>query len=87
MATLSFRLQDELKQKITQRAHEQGVSVTRFVNATLAATIAQQETLEAFDRRLRTVDQQSLHQRVLQLMSCTESGPEPTDADVTRARG
>ncbi|MDA1013542.1 MAG: toxin-antitoxin system HicB family antitoxin [Planctomycetota bacterium] len=44
MATLSLRMGDDLKQKAQQLAKEQGVSLNGFINATLAATLAQKET-------------------------------------------
>ena len=45
MATLSLRMRDDLKQKVQQLAKEQGVSSNGFVNATIAAAVAQQEVL------------------------------------------
>ena len=48
MATLSLRVRDDLKEKVQKLASKQGVSLNIFVNATLAATIAQQETLDFF---------------------------------------
>ena len=64
MATLSLRMRDDLKQKAQQLAKEQGVSLNSFVNATLAAVVAQQETLTLFSDRLRDVDRDALHKRV-----------------------
>ncbi|MDZ4847992.1 MAG: toxin-antitoxin system HicB family antitoxin [Pirellulaceae bacterium] len=57
MATLSLRMRDDLKEKAQQMASEQGVSLNSYINATLAATIAQQETLVLFGDRLREIDQ------------------------------
>ncbi|MFG0254759.1 MAG: toxin-antitoxin system HicB family antitoxin [Rhodopirellula sp. JB053] len=49
MATLSLRMRDDLKAKAQELASKQGVSLNSYINATLAATIAQTETLA--DRR------------------------------------
>jgi hypothetical protein len=38
-------MRDDLKTKAQQLANEQGVSLTGFINATIAAAVAQQETL------------------------------------------
>ncbi len=65
MATLSLRMRDDLKQKAQQLANEQGVSLNSFINATIAAAVAQQETLALFSDRLKNVDQDALHKRVL----------------------
>ena len=81
MATLSLRMRDDLKQKAQQLAKEQGVSLNGFINATLAATIAQQETLAFFSDRLRDVDQESLHKRVLKFMRKTRRGKRLADRD------
>ncbi len=85
MATLSLRMRDDLKQKAQQLAKEQGVSLNSFINATLAATVAQQETLTFFSDRLRDVDQDALHKRVLKLMRKTHPGKEPTMEEIARA--
>ena len=85
MATLSLRMRDDLKQKAQQLAKEQGVSLNGFINATLAATIAQQETLAFFSDRLQDVDQEALHKRVLKFMRKTRRGKEPTAEEVGRA--
>ena len=85
MATLSLRMRDDLKQKAQQLAKEQGVSLNGFINATLAAAIAQQETLTLFSDRLRGVDQEALHKRVLEFMRKTRPGKEPTIEEIERA--
>ena len=85
MATLSLRMRDDLKQKAQQLAKEQGVSLNSFINATLAATIAQQETLTLFSDRLRGVDQDALHQRVLAFMRKTRVDKEPSMEEIERA--
>jgi hypothetical protein len=85
MATLSLRMRDDLKQKAQQLAKEQGISLNGFVNATIAAAVAQQETLMFFSDRLRGVDQEALHQRVLKLMRNTRSGKEPSTEEIERA--
>jgi esterase/lipase len=78
-------MRDDLKQKAQQLAKEQGVSLNGFINATLAATIAQQETLALFSDRLKEVDQDTLHKRVLKFMRKTWRGKEPSVEEVERA--
>ena len=85
MATLSLRMRDDLKQKAQQLAKEQGVSLNGFINATLAATISQQETLTFFSDRLKDVDQETLHKRVLKFMRKTRRGMEPSIEETQRA--
>ena len=85
MATLSLRMRDDLKQKAQQLAKEQGVSLNGFINATLAATIAQQETLTFFSDRLKDVDQETLHRRVLKFMRKTRKDKVPSIDEVERA--
>ena len=77
MATLSLRMRDDLKQKAQQLAKEQGVSLNSFVNSTLAAAIAQQETLAFFNDRLRDTDRDALHQRVMKFMRKTRPDKYP----------
>ena len=85
MATLSLRMRDDLKKKAQQLAGEQGVSLNGFINATLAAAIAQQETLALFSDRLQDVDQESLHERVLKFMRKTRPGRDPSIEEIERA--
>ena len=85
MATLSLRMRDDLKQKAQQLAKEQGVSLNSFVNTTIAAAVAQQETLALFGDRLRGVDRESLHKRVLKFMRKARRGKEPTIEEIERA--
>ncbi|MCL4201126.1 MAG: toxin-antitoxin system HicB family antitoxin [Pirellulaceae bacterium] len=85
MATLSLRMPDDLKKKAQQLAGEQGVSLNGFINATLAAAIAQQETLAFFSDRLRDVDQETLHERVLNFMRKTRPGGDPSVEEIERA--
>ena len=54
-------------------------------NATLAATVAQAETLVMMGDRLSNVDREQLHARVMKFMSKTKAGTEPTPADIERA--
>lgn len=51
MASLSLRIRDDLKRKAQTLARRHGVSLNNFVNATLAAAVAQEETLAFFDDR------------------------------------
>ena len=85
MATLSLRMRDDLKAKAQQLASEQGVSLNSYINATLAATISQAETLAMMGDRLSNIDREQLHARVMKLMSKTRSGTEPTLAEFERA--
>ena len=85
MATFSLRLRDDLKRKAQQLAKEQGVSLNGFVNATLAAAVAQQETLRFFGDRVRDCDQETLHARVLDFMRRTDPGREPSTEEIERA--
>ncbi|MFO7907518.1 MAG: toxin-antitoxin system HicB family antitoxin [Pirellulaceae bacterium] len=85
MATLSLRMRDDLKKKVQELAKEQGVSLNGFVNATLAAAVAQQETLAFFGDRLRDVDREALHARVLDFMRKTRPGREPNAEEIERA--
>ena len=84
MAPLSLRMRDDLKQKTQQLAKEQGVSLNGFINAVIAAAVAQQETLTLFSDRLRDVDQDALHRRVLKFMRTTRSGKEPSIEAINR---
>ncbi|MDZ4852825.1 MAG: toxin-antitoxin system HicB family antitoxin [Pirellulaceae bacterium] len=86
MATLSLRMRDDLKKKAQQMASEQGVSLNSYINATLAATISQQETLALLGDRLREIDQDRLHARVLKFMSQSVNGTDPTPDKINRAR-
>ena len=85
MATLSLRMRDDLKQKAQQLAKAQGVSLNGYINANIAAAVAQQETLEFFSDRLRDVDQDALQERVLKFMRKTRPGKEPSIKEIERA--
>jgi antitoxin component of RelBE/YafQ-DinJ toxin-antitoxin module len=87
MATLSLRIRDDLKRKAQLLAQRQGVSLNNYLNALLAASIAQEETLSFFDDRLKDIDLKKLHKRVMDFMSETQSGDEPTIDDLQRALG
>lgn len=77
MANLSLRMRDDLKRKAQELAKRQGVSLNNFINSTIAASVAQEETLRFFDERLRDVDLDKLHDRVLRFMSKTKPGDGP----------
>ncbi len=87
MATLSLRIRDDLKRKAQELAQSEGVSLNNFINAALAATIAQAETLAFFEDRLKDVDLKALHERVLTFMSDTEPGDEPSIDELRDALG
>jgi antitoxin component of RelBE/YafQ-DinJ toxin-antitoxin module len=87
MATLSLRIRDDLKRKAQQLAQREGVSLNNYINAVLAATIAQAETLAFFDDRLKGVDLDALHERVLTFMRETSPGEDPTPEELKDAMG
>lgn len=87
MATLSLRIREDLKRKALALAKREGVSLNNFVNAALAAAVAQEETLAFFEDRLKDVDLESLHERVLRFMSETRPGDGPTLDELKRALG
>ncbi len=78
MATLSLRIREDLKRKAKELAECEGVSLNNYINATLAATVAQAETLTFFDGRLKGFDLEALHERVLDFMREAEPGDEPS---------
>jgi len=78
-------MRDDLKRKAQQLAKQQGVSLNGFVNATIAAAVAQEETLTFFNDRLKDVDLDALHQRVLKFMRKSRPGPEPNAQEIDRA--
>jgi len=87
MSALSLRMQDSLKRKAQQIARRQGVSLNNFINATVAAAVSQDETLAFFDDRLKDVDLEALHRRVMAFMSETQPGREPSPDEIARAIG
>ena len=87
MATLSVRIRDDLKRKVQQLAASQGVSLNNFINASVAAAVAQDETLTFFGDRLRDVDLQTLHDRVIATMQQTKSGDGPSSEELRQALG
>jgi esterase/lipase len=78
-------MRDDLKQKAQQLAKAQGVSLNGYINANIAAAVAQQETLEFFSDRLRDVDQDALQERVLKFMRKIRPGKEPSIEEIERA--
>lgn len=87
MANLSLRMRDDLKRKAQDLAQRQGVSLNNFINATIAASVAQEETLRLFDERLRNVDVEEMRKLVLRFMSETKTGDGPIEEEVRAARG
>jgi hypothetical protein len=87
MATLSIRMRDDLKRKAQRLAQRQGVSLNNFINATVAASVAQDEVLAFFDDRLKGIDLEALHQRVLAFMAETTPGTDPTIEELQRVMG
>lgn len=87
MKVICLQMDDDLKAKVQQLASQQGVSLNSYINATLAATVAQSETLAKMGDRLSSVDRDKLHSRVMKLMSKIQTGPEPSPDDIERAIG
>ena len=85
MATLSLRVRDTLKRKVQVLAERDGVSLNNYINATLAATVAQEEALAFFDERLRGVNLPAVHRRVMRVMRKTQPGREPSPDQVSKA--
>jgi len=85
MATLSLRVRDGLKRKAQELAEREGVSLNNYINATLAASVAQEQAIAFFEDRLRTVDLEALHRRVTALLGETRPGREPSPAEVDKA--
>ena len=56
MPGLALRTRDSLTRKARGLAMRHGVSLDRFVTATVAATVGQEETLACFDDRLKSHD-------------------------------
>jgi predicted transcriptional regulator len=78
MATFSLRMRDDLKRKVQQMARQQGVSLNGYINATLAAAVAQEATLTFLGNRRRDADLDALHQRVMKFMRKPRPGREPS---------
>jgi len=87
MATVSLRIRDDLKRKARELAQREGVSLNNYINATIAATVAQSETLAFFEDRLKDVDLKKLHERVLSFMGETEAGDEPSRDELKEGMG
>jgi len=87
VAFLTLRIDDDLKLKAQELAQREGVSLNNYINAALAATVAQAETLAFFEDRLKDVDLKKLHERVLSFMGETESGDEPSRGELKEAMG
>lgn len=87
MANLSLRMRDDLKRKAQVLAKRQGVSLNNFINSAIAASVAQEETLRFFDERMRGIDSDKLHNRVLRFMSKTRPGDGPSTNELHQAMG
>lgn len=77
-------MRDDLKAKALQLVNEQGVSLNSHINATLAATIAQAETLTMMGDRLSGSDRKQLHLRVMKFPSKTQTAAEPPNTQMER---
>ena len=87
MATLSLRIRDDLKRKAQKLAQQQGVSLNNFINTTVAASVAQEETLAFFNDRLQGVDLEALSKKVQRFMSQTKPGQGPSADELRQALG
>lgn len=87
MATLSLRIRDDLKRKVQILAQRQGVSLNNFINATVAAAVAQEEALAFFDDRLKGADLEALHKRVMAFMGNAKPGEGPSVEELKDAMG
>lgn len=87
MQVVRLHIKDDLKAKAQQLASQQGVSLNSYINATLATTVAQAETLAMMGDRLSNVDREKLHARVMNFMSKTQTGPEPSPEEIERVVG
>ena len=87
MATLSIRIRNDLKRKVQELAASQGVSLNNFINASVAAAVAQHETLTFFGDRLRDVDTEALHDRVVATMRRTRPGDGPRADELHQTLG
>jgi hypothetical protein len=84
MATLSLRMRDDLKRKAQDLATRQGVSLNKYGNSVVAASVAQEETLRFFRDRLQDVDLAALHKRVLKFMEQPRPGADPSPDELRR---
>ncbi|MBM4031229.1 MAG: hypothetical protein FJ291_05520 [Planctomycetes bacterium] len=80
-----MRMRDGLKRKAQQLAEREGVSLNNYINATVAASVAQEQALAFLEDRLRTMDLEALHRRVLALLRNTRPGREPSPAELDKA--
>lgn len=85
MARISLRMRDSLKRKAQELARREGVSLNNYINATVAASVAQEQAIAFFEDRLRAVDLGALHRRVEALLRKTRPGPEPSPAELDAA--
>lgn len=87
MKVVHLQMDDDLKAKVQQLASHQGVSLNRYINATLASTVARAETLTMMGDRLSNVHREKLHARVMKFMSKTQTASEPSPEEIERAIG
>ena len=87
MSTISLRVRDDLKAKAQRLARREGVSLNNWINASIAAAVAQDEALAWFDERLWGVDAEALEKRVVRFMRKSRKGSGPSREQVRRAVG
>jgi len=87
MSTLSLRIRDDLKRKAQAIAKREKVSLNNYVNATIAAAVAQDETLTFFQDKLRDLDLEALHRRTTDFMKKTKPGEGPSVEQLKNVMG
>ena len=87
MASFSLHMRDDLKRKAQNLAEREGVSLNNYINAIIAASIAQAEAMRFFRDRLQDVDLADLHQRVLKVMEKPRPGNDPSPTELNRIVG
>ena len=78
-------MREDLKAKAQQLANEQVVSLNSHIDATLAATNAQAETLARLGDLLRGIDREQLRLRVMKFLSKTQSASQSANSQIERA--
>ena len=87
MATFSVRMPDSLKQRASQAARDQGVSMNSFVVCAVAAAAAQHDALTFFRERLRGKDPEAIQRQFSKIMSEAQKGRGPSYSEIDRLLG
>jgi hypothetical protein len=78
-------MREDLKAKAQQLANEQVVSLNSHIDATLAATNAQAETLARMGDLLSGIDREQLRLRFMKFISKTQTAPQSANSQIERA--